>query len=214
MFKKLLVLAFAAFAAAAESAVAGTSAVEFKNNVNPPASPFDQGGMEAEVLAGLFAGFNGKPSEKRPTIDFASQTLRGGIMLYSPRGSGLLRGNTEFLLEAFGGEVYQGPGRWLAGGSLLLRYNFVQPGARFVPFLEAGGGALDNDIHHNQTQRLIGAGFEFNLEAFLGAHYFVTDHLAVTLEGGYRHVSNANTASRNLGLNTLGGQVGVSYFFK
>lgn len=212
--KKLLLLAAAALAVASPRSFAGTSTEITAKESAPLASPFDKGGSEVEILAGLFAGFNGKPSEKRPTIDFATQTVRAGRMLYSPSGTGLLRGNTELLLEAFAGEIYQGPGGWLAGGSAIIRYNFVQPGARLVPFIEGVAGVLGNDIYHDKTQRLIGSGFEFNLAGLVGAHWLLTDSWALTVEGGYRHVSNANTASRNLGLNALGGQVGVSYFFR
>lgn len=211
MLKRIVSL-LAAFASAS-AAIAGPVAHIPDKSERPLATPFDKGACEVEMLAGLFIGFNGSPSAKRPAIDFASQTLRAGWMLSTPGGSGFFRGNWELLLGAFGGEIYQGPGNFLAGGSLLLRYNFVQPGARFVPFLEGGLGILDNDIHHQQRQRLIGSGFEFDLQGLAGAHYFLTDAWAVTVEGGYRHISNANTASRNLGLNTLGGQIGVSYFF-
>ena len=46
-------------------------------------------------------------------------------------------------------------------------------------------------------QRLLGSAFEFNLQSSLGLRWMLTDKWALAFEGGYRHISNANTASRN-----------------
>ncbi|MDP9292170.1 MAG: acyloxyacyl hydrolase [Verrucomicrobiota bacterium] len=175
---------------------------------------FEPGVREIEVLGGAFLGFNRTPSEKRPAIDFVSQTLRVGWMLSSPHGQGLLRGNTEFLVGLWGGEIYQGPGSGLAGLSLLLRYNFVQPEARFVPFVGASVGVLCDDVFHQRTQHLVGSAFEFDLGASVGARYLLGKNWAIIAEGGFRHISNAGISSRNFGLNTLGGQIGLSCFFR
>ena len=47
----------------------------------------------------------------------------------------------------------------------------------------------------------------------IGARYLFSDRCAAFIEGGWRHVSNAGIASRNLGLNSLGGLIGVSLFY-
>jgi lipid A 3-O-deacylase len=126
---------------------------------------------------------------------------------------GLLRGNNEFLLEAFGGPVTKGPGSYLAGGSLLWRYNFVQPDARWAPYLQLGAGALGNDIYTGHGQREIGEAFEFVLQGDIGLKYLINDQWSVSAEGGYRHISNADLASRNEGLNSIGVLMQMSYRF-
>lgn len=170
--------------------------------------PFVKGSHEIQVLAGTFFSFSHEPD-----LDYAIGTLRAGWMLSTPHGDGFFRGNCEFLIEAFGGGIFEGPGDGLVGATLLLRYNFVQPGASVVPYFQVGAGGLYSDAHEDENQRLIGSAFEFNLQASLGFHFFVSERCAITLEGGYRHISNANLADRNVGVDSIGGQVGVSFFY-
>jgi len=112
----------------AVSALAGDSGKEL---VLPGPGPFDRGTWEVEGGAGYFGSFS--TGGARPTINYQLEDIRVGWMYDSPRHSGWLRGNNEFLLEVFGGPVTTGPGNFLAGGSPLWRYNFVQPDARWVP---------------------------------------------------------------------------------
>jgi hypothetical protein len=170
--------------------------------------PFEKGNFELQVLAGSFFSINHSPD-----LDYAVGTIRAGWMLNSPSGSGVLRGNVEFLIEAFGAAVIEGPGDVMAGGTLILRYNFVQPEATVVPYFQIGGGGLYNDIHEDQSQRLIGSAFEFNLQASLGVRWFLSERCAFVVEGGYRHISNANSADRNVGVDSLGGHIGFSCFY-
>ena len=107
----------------------------------------------------------------------------------------------------------KGPGTYLAGGSPLWRYNFVQPDAKLVPYLQLGAGALGNNIYKGQGQREIGEGFEFVLQGDLGLKYLVNDHWSLSVEADFRHISNADLASRNEGLNSVGGLMQASYFF-
>jgi len=171
-------------------------------------TPFDRGRHEFQAMAGTFFSV-----DHSPDLDYAVGTLRLGWMLSSPRGDGVFRGNCEFLLEVFGGGIFEGPGDGLAGATVLLRYNFVQPDARFVPYLQIGAGGLYSDADRDGAQRLIGEAFEFNLQASLGLRAFLSDKCAVSLEGGYRHISNANLADRNVGVDSVGGQVGLSWFW-
>lgn len=174
-------------------------------------SPFCKGMRELDLTAGYLA--SPVAGRNRQTLHYARQDLRLGWMLTSPGGRSWYRGNFEFLLNAFGAEVTQGPGSWMAGGRLLLRYNFVQPGAHWVPFIQIGGGGLGNDIYKDRSQRLVGSGFEFTLTGDLGLRYFVNPRWAIVLTGNFEHISNANSASRNVGVNAAGGMIGVSTFF-
>lgn len=135
-------------------------------------------------------------------------------MYDSPRHNGLLRGNNEFLIELFAGPDTKGPGTFLAGGSPLWRYNFIQPDAKLIPYLQLGAGALGNDIYHGHPQREIGGPFEFVLQADLGLKYLLDDRWSISAEAGFRHISNADLYSRNQGLNSLGGLMMLSYRFR
>jgi opacity protein-like surface antigen len=143
---------------------------------------------------------------------FGLATARLGWMLSSPRGSGVLRGNGEILVAVFAGPILEGPGSALGGGDLLLRYNFVRPNARLVPDLTIGSGAVYSDAAEaDSVQRLIGRHWSFDLLAGGGTRFFLDDRWALTAELIYRHLSNADSAARNTGLNSVGGSLGVSY---
>jgi len=173
---------------------------------------FRAGQVEVEGGAGFLGSFS-TTSAKRVTINYQIEDARLGYMFNDPSGWGWLRGTNEAMLEVFGGPVTKGPGNYLAGGSLLWRYNFAQPGARVVPYAQLGAGALGNDIYTGQGQREIGEGFEFVLQGDAGLRYVINDKWAVSGEMDYRHISNADLASRNEGLNSIGGLMEVSYFF-
>jgi len=47
----------------------------------------------------------------------------------------------------------------------------------------------------------------------VGLRYHLNEKWAIAAEVTYRHISNARATERNRGLNSVGGQLGVSYFF-
>lgn len=201
-------------ALAVPSVLAGSPAFKDSKAETPRSNvSFHKGDKEIQSLTGAYFFFSPGSNPRHPAIDYSRSSYRFGLMLYDVNGSGFLRGNTELLAEASGGSVFQGPGNYLFGGALLLRYNFVQPQSKWVPYLQIGGGGLYNDVYKEQSQRLIGRNWEFDLQASVGLRYFLSQKWAVTLEGSYRHISNADTADRNLGLNSLGGGIGLNYFF-
>ena len=175
-------------------------------------SPFEKGRFELQSGLGAFWSFSPDGSE-RDTINYMLSTYRLGVMLNDPSGDGWYRGNFEFMLEGFYGSVFQGPGDSLAGGSLILRYNFVQPESHWFPYFQIGAGGLWNDIYEDRNQILIGKEWEFLLQASLGLRYQITPKWGIAIEGGWRHISNAETDDRNRGLDSLGGLVGLVYTF-
>jgi opacity protein-like surface antigen len=175
-------------------------------------TPFDKGQHEFQLSAGAYTSlFNFGPY--RPKITDIDTSLRLGWMLYTPRGSGFFRGNFEFLIEADGALDVQGPKTGAVGGNLVFRYNFVQPGSKWAPYVQLQGGGVYNDIAHDPYQHLIGRDEEFFLGVGVGVRYFLNPRTALTVEIDYRHNSDANTANRNIGLNSVGGMLGVSVFF-
>jgi len=200
---------------AATSAFAGD---ETGKATTPPAviqEPLAKGATEVELLGGYFHSPITTGGGHRPEFDYSGGDLRYGIVL-SPiffDHSSLLRGNIEFLGNALSDAVVKGPGNYLVGGSVLFRYNFIQPGSRFIPYFQLGGGGLHSDAAEDPSQRLIGSDFEFILQADLGARYLLSDRWSVLLEGGFQHISNADTAARNVGVNALGGRLGLGLIY-
>jgi hypothetical protein len=178
-------------------------------------TPFDKGGREL-ILSGGFLYSPIVATGGRPVLNYAQGDLSLGWMLTSPApgfGCDWLRGNWEPLANLFGAGIIRGSNGFLAGGRFLMRYNFVQPDSKWVPFFQLGAGGLGDDVYRQHDQRLIGSGFEFTLVADAGVRYFITPKCAAILMADFEHISNAGTASRNLGVNAGGGTLGIGFFF-
>jgi opacity protein-like surface antigen len=207
----------AAFLVAATfSAYAGQPVTERLSKETAPVSefPFVRGANEAELNVGGFWSIGTKGDSKRPDMGFALGTVSYGWMLSDIRGDGLCRGNWEFLLSAFGGGIFEGPGDLLAGAGFAFRYNFVQPQAAVVPFFELGAGGVYSDAADDDgVQRLLGSDWSFDLQGAAGLRFMLSDRFSITLKAQYRHFSNASFADRNRGLNSVGGVLGVNFFY-
>lgn len=161
------------------------------------------------MTSGVFLSPFG-PSLHRPTLNYSVTGLQLGYMLRDVKGSSWWRGNFELAGEAFGDAIYEGPGSYIAGGTLWLRYNFVpRELPRLAPFLQIGGGFVSTDIDHE----IVGQPFNFNLDAGAGVRYFAAKSWALSLELRYQHISNANLSHNNLGVNAAGPLLGVTCFF-
>jgi opacity protein-like surface antigen len=170
---------------------------------------FEKGRFETALTGGaFFSPF--PPCPNRPSIDYTFTSVQLGYMLGDAKGSGLLRGNFELAGEGFGSAVTKGDGSYIAGGTLWLRYNFVHStSARLVPFAEAGAGMVSTDLN----REIVGQPFNFNLDLGLGTRYFIARNWALNLEYRYQHISNADTAKNNMGINACGPFLGISCFF-
>jgi hypothetical protein len=174
---------------------------------------FAAGSWEFEDLVGTYFLFD-RGGNDRVSIDYAVNSARLGIMIYNPKFSGFLRGNTEFLMEGFGGPIFHGPGDVIAGASFFFRYNFIQPGASLVPYVQAGGGGAYTDIAHGKASSdAIGSDLEFNLQAIAGLRFILNPKWSINVEGSYRHISNAGIVDPNYGIDSLGGALGVGFSF-
>ncbi len=118
------------------------------------------------------------------------------------------RGNWEARLELFGGGQFSPKSDPLVGLTPHLRYNFAT-GTRWVPFADLGAGVTASGIGPPDQSGT----FEFNLQANVGTHWFVRDDLALTFEVGYLHMSCAGLHDPNLGVNTVKGMIGLTWFF-
>ena len=139
----------------------------------------------------------------------AMGSLTYGHMLGGVVGEGhWYRGNPEFRIELFSGAQFQPDTRWLVGLTPHLRYNFAT-GTRWIPFVDGGAGVTATSIGPPD----LSGTFEFNLQAGTGIYWFLKDHLALSLEARYLHMSCAGIHKPNLGLNGVTGLLGITYFF-
>ena len=141
--------------------------------------------------------------------DLALASLSYGHMLGPVRfDDHWWRGNLELRGEVFGGEQFSPSQTWLVGFAPHLRYNFIT-GTRIVPYFDIGMGLAWTGIGVPD----LGGTFEFNLQALGGAHWFIQDNLAITTDVRYLHISSGGIHNPNLGVNTILGTIGVSWFF-
>lgn len=165
---------------------------------------FRKGSFETLLGGGaMFSPF--AAIRNRPTLNYTLSEFQLGYMMTDVAGHGLWRGNWEVANAAFGGKVFDGVGDCLAGATIWLRYNFVPCQSRFAPFVQAGAGGTYTDIN----PRLVGQDFNFNLDLGAGVSFLLSSHWFVNLEYRYQHISNADMADLNLGVNAHGPMVAM-----
>ncbi|HEY0368882.1 MAG TPA: acyloxyacyl hydrolase [Chthoniobacterales bacterium] len=172
---------------------------------------FDGGRMEVALMAGAA----GAPVLGPGGISYiyTATELRAGWMLYTPHRGSWLSGNFEVFGMVGGGGMLRGFGSYVVTSDLLLRYNFVQPGARIVPYLQAGAGVFYSDISQHHQQEDIGNTIEADLRGGPGVKFLLNAQWSIDTEMYIEHISNAGTSDRNVGINSLGGLIGVSRAF-
>lgn len=96
-----------------------------------------------------------------------------------------------------------------ACAALWLRYQLLRA-ERIVPFAGAGAGMIgvDFDGRHQED------GFNFILQAGVGAHVFVRGPLAFTFDARWHHISNAGLHTPNHGIDSALFLFGPTWFFR
>jgi lipid A 3-O-deacylase len=179
----------------------------------PPEEIFTKGRLSLQLVSGVINSITKLPKGS-PVLGYAQTNVRVGWMAQSPgRSKSFWRGNWEVIGEVSNSFIYKGSGTYIGGVTALLRYNFVQPGWRFIPFVQVGAGIVYNDIYKDETQKAVGQAIEFTPQCSLGLRYLINKNWSVDGEAMFHHISNAGMADRNRSLNALGGFVGVTYFF-
>ena len=184
----------------------------------PASSPVQPDSNEWAFTTGGGARIAGSTREDR----FWTMQLRWGRVLTAPRGPGLLphflHGSLEYAFEVVPAFVMAqsraGGSRRIFGGGfnpLLLQYNFGggnRPERRFVPFFQAGGGALF-------TTGPIPAGtaqFNFTPQGGVGFYWLRGDGPRIVLGVRWHHISNAGRVTPNPGHNSLYFYGGLSWW--
>jgi opacity protein-like surface antigen len=169
---------------------------------------FSYGEFEVAVTSGaLFSPLY--VSTRRPSIYYTESAIQLGYMVSDVHSHNFLRGNFELTGELFGGAIFRDHGNYVSGCTVWFRRNFVRDGWRLVPYAQIGVGLTFTDA----DRILLGQTFNFNLDAGIGTRYFISRNVSINVEYRYQHISNANQARHNLGINGQGGILGVSFFF-
>lgn len=168
-----------------------------------------RGTLETGAASGFWQGTtvvgNG-PSANRSALFVRP---RVGMVLTDPLGKSWWEGNVELLVEPLFARFTKPFAAEAAGGSFVVKYNFLSFG-RWMPFWDAGAGMVWSNlaprIPEESTQ------FQFVLETGPGLHYFMTKTLTLTMGVRFHHFSNAGIGDRNTGINAVLPYVGFSIF--
>jgi hypothetical protein len=118
-------------------------------------------------------------------------------------------GLLQFILEPFINPVYQPDSNVEIGNSFLLKIGFLPENFKFQPYFKGGIGM----VYITQHTREQSTQFNFVEYAGGGVHYFFNKNTALTLEGRYRHLSNASIREPNKGIDSYFALIGLSYLF-
>lgn len=140
--------------------------------------------------------------------DQAFYAIEWGRLVSGEHGSGVLRGQLEMVVEftpvfvAFQSNRAEGAGC----SPVMFRWNLRQHGP-IQPYLELAGGvvATNRDVPEGTTR------WNFTTHGGAGARVRVADRWGVVAGYRFHHLSNANTAPRNPGINSNVGYLGLAY---
>jgi lipid A 3-O-deacylase len=164
--------------------------------------------FELAVESGYLFGAINPTADYQIGAEFLTARVRWGVV----QGDTWLRGYNQFYVSAIAEPIFRGIENRYFGINLGMRYNFVRPGSRFVPYISGGLGLGWID---SQAQVFGGQGqdFTFNILSTAGISYLVDDHWKISVGALYQHLSNGGQTDPNPSLNLFGPQVGVSYSF-
>jgi len=136
---------------------------------------------------------------KRSSTQHVGIGGRWGHVWTNDKGKGWYRGNFETKTEIIPFEAYLQPPVNAYGielKPLTLIWNFTG-NKRVKPFFELRGGLLitNHDVPVNTNS------VNFTPQGGMGFHFFTKPNRAITLQGMYKHVSNAGLDRRNSGIN-------------
>ena len=118
-------------------------------------------------------------------------------------------GFVYFQIEPFLNAVSNPDSNLETGTSFWVKIGLLKETSKIQPYLKLGAGIL----YITQHTREQATQFNFSEQLGAGAHYYISKNTALTLEGRWRHLSNAGIKHPNQGINTYFVLTGISYKF-
>src|SRR6266567_2473440 len=164
--------------------------------------------FEFAVESGYLFGAINAPASYEIGAEFLTARVRWGVV----QGDNWLRGYNQFYVSAIAEPIFRGIENHYFGLNLGMRYSFVRPGSRFVPYF-SGGLGLGWIDSHPEIPGGQGQDFTFNILSAAGISYIVNDHWKLNVGALYQHLSNGGQTDPNPSLNLFGPQAGLTYSF-
>ncbi len=208
-FCRVLGLVIAMCATASVCRARGAAEVTTKNPVTDfSTSLMDVPRFEVAFESAYLLGVAGNPHAYEVAPQFLTGRIRWGVN----DSDGWFRGYNQFYLTAEGQPIVRGVENHYFGLNFGLRYNFVRPNWRIVPYVSGGLGLgwIDSNPDDYGSQ---GQDFTFNILSAIGLSWRVDRHWKIDAGVLYEHFSNGGQTDPNPSLNLLGPQLAVSYSF-
>ena len=164
--------------------------------------------FEFAVESGYLFGAINPPANYQIGAEFLTARIRWGVV----RSDSWLRGYNQFYISGIAEPIFRGIENNYIGFNLGMRYNFVRPGSRLVPYFSGGVGAGWIDSHP-EVPGGQGQDFTFNILSAVGVSYIVNDNWKINVGALYQHLSNGGQTDPNPSLNLFGPRVGVTCLF-
>ena len=164
--------------------------------------------FEVAIESGYLFGFINPPRSYQIGAEFLTARVRWGVV----RSDMWLRGYNQFYISAIAEPIFRGIENHYFGLNFGMRYNFVRPGSRLVPYI-SGGLGLGWIDSHPEVPGGQGQDFTFNILTAAGISYKMNDHWKLNAGILYQHLSNGGQTDPNPSLNLLGPQTGLNYSF-
>jgi hypothetical protein len=161
-----------------------------------------KGTKEIGIGSGFASSFEGNRN-----IDMVPLNIRYGVVLTDPIGPSILKGNFEILGEARYDYIVE-QGGYGFGLSALFRYNFLISDC-FKPFFQLGIGVYNTNLSMKDFPN----DFNFLSQTGVGFNVFISPKVALQVDYGVQHLSNASLYKHNGGLSSWKGGLGIAYFF-
>ena len=197
-FSRVAIFALAIFAAFPELAGAMTE----------PGETLDAPRFEMAAESAYLLGFINSPHSYEIGAELITARARWGIV----EGDSWLRGYNQFYFSAVAEPIFRGIENHYFGINFGLRYNFVRPNSRLVPYVSGGVGLGWIDSHAS-IPGAQGQDFTFNIMSAVGVSYQLNDRWKLSAGALYQHLSNGGQTDPNPSLNLIGPQIGFTYSF-
>lgn len=160
-----------------------------------------------DVVRNPFFAIAGMRDKNPINYNLATQIFGVRYRLTNPSGPWLLRGSLETSASLVGTAIVRGPESYFVGFALGFRYDFVQPGARLVPYVEVRGGPGVTDSRGFRFAQQQDLTFTYLLGA--GFRYDLSPRWSVSAGALDQHLSNAYLTNPNYGFDSVGFNLGV-----
>lgn len=163
-----------------------------------------------KVVNNPLTAIGGDYTKNKIPYRLATQILAARYQLTEPAGPFFLRGSLEISGNFIYSAIIEGPEPFFVGLAVGLRYNFVQPESRIVPYLEFRGGPGYTDARARGKEYAQQEDFTFTYMMGAGLRYDLSQRVSISAGMADQHISNFYVTRPNYGFDAIGIHLGLN----